>query len=176
MGNLAVALHKLRRLEEARELEVRVLEWRKDHLRDHPHVYMAMGNLASTLFQLERFTEAKELYCEVLAWRKAHLGNHPDTYVTTANLAQALFQLGQLAEAVDMISQVLEWRKEYLGADHPDTVFASEYFAMASETWAEITGTKRELALRSSKDWFRELSHREKRHRSGCRVEFAWKH
>jgi tetratricopeptide (TPR) repeat protein len=137
MGNLAVALHKLRRLEEARELEVRVLQWRKDHFRDHPHVYMAMGNLASTLFQLERFTEAKELYCEVLVWRKVHLGNHPDTYVTMANLAQALFQLGQLAEAIDMISHVLEWRKEYLGADHPDTVFASEYLAMVSEAQAK---------------------------------------
>jgi hypothetical protein len=51
--NLAVTLSELGELRDAKQLEIQVLGWQKEHLgMDHPHTYQAMGSLAVTLYIL----------------------------------------------------------------------------------------------------------------------------
>ncbi|KAJ7205258.1 hypothetical protein GGX14DRAFT_458838, partial [Mycena pura] len=60
MANLATTYWNLGQFEEAKELEVLVLEQRKKLLGDHhPDTLTAMANLAATYWNLGQFEEAK---------------------------------------------------------------------------------------------------------------------
>ncbi|KAJ7714227.1 hypothetical protein B0H14DRAFT_2413537 [Mycena olivaceomarginata] len=84
MGNLAWTYSALGEYQKAKELNLTVLEKRKQALGDnHPHTLLTMGNLAWTYSALGEHQKAKELNLTVLEKRKQVLGdNHPDTLLT----------------------------------------------------------------------------------------------
>jgi peptide subunit release factor 1 (eRF1) len=81
MGNLALTYHYLGEYHSAQELEVKVLEGRKQLLGDeHVYTLLAMHNLACTYEALHQLKEAQELLTFVIPRREAKLGPaHPDT-------------------------------------------------------------------------------------------------
>ncbi|KAJ7791785.1 hypothetical protein B0H13DRAFT_1747125 [Mycena leptocephala] len=112
------------RSEEAKELNLAVLEQRKHVLGDnHPDTLDAMGNLASTYWHLGKFQQAEELQVVVLEKRKPVLGDHhPDTLREMGNLASTYGHLGRFHKAEELEVALLEKRKQGLGDDHPDTL------------------------------------------------------
>ncbi|KAJ7870695.1 hypothetical protein B0H13DRAFT_2280569 [Mycena leptocephala] len=114
------------RCEEAKELELAVLEQRKHVLGDeHPDTLEPMGNLALTYQKLGKFHKAEELQVTVLEKQKLVLGdNHPDTLRAIGNLALTYNLLGEFHKAEELEVVVLEKRKQVLGDDHPDTLLA----------------------------------------------------
>ncbi|KAJ7803499.1 P-loop containing nucleoside triphosphate hydrolase protein [Mycena leptocephala] len=114
------------RSEEAKELDLAVLEWRKQVLGDaHPDTLRAMGNLASTYNSLGEFHKAEELEVVVLEKRKQVLGDdHPDSLRAMGNLASTYSCLGEFPKAEELEVVVLEKQKQVLGDAHPDTLRA----------------------------------------------------
>ncbi|KAJ6472596.1 hypothetical protein C8R45DRAFT_1164318 [Mycena sanguinolenta] len=146
MGNLATTYSDLGEYQHAKDLEITVLEKRKQILGDnHPLTLRAMGNLAATCSDLGEYQNAKDLEVAVLEKRKEILeyqnakdlevtvlekqkqilgDNHPDTLRAMGNLAATCSDLGEYQNAKDLEVAVLEKRKEILGDNHPDTLRA----------------------------------------------------
>ncbi|KAJ7820288.1 hypothetical protein B0H13DRAFT_2451872 [Mycena leptocephala] len=118
--------HHAGRSEEAKELDLAVLEKRKQVLGDdHPDTLLAMGNLASTYCDLGNFHKAQELEVVVLEKRKqVHGDDHPDTLQAMGNLASTYRDLGKFHKAQELQVVVWERCKQVLGDDHPDTLLA----------------------------------------------------
>ncbi|KAJ7866885.1 P-loop containing nucleoside triphosphate hydrolase protein [Mycena leptocephala] len=117
------------RYEEAKELDLAVLEQRKQVLGDdHPDTLLAMGNLASTYQHLGKFHKAAELEVVLLEkqkQRKQVLGDdHPDTLRAMGTLASTYRELGKFHKAEELEVVVLEKQKQVLGDDHPNTLQA----------------------------------------------------
>ncbi|KAJ7099089.1 P-loop containing nucleoside triphosphate hydrolase protein [Mycena epipterygia] len=132
----------LGKFKEAEELEVVVLEKRRNLLGDnHPNTLTAMGNLAVTYKTLGKLKEAEELEVAVLDKRKNLLGdNHPDTLRDMANLAFTYGDLGKLKEAEELEVVVLEKRRNILGENHPRTLITMGNLAVTYtklEKWQE---------------------------------------
>ncbi|KAJ7870710.1 hypothetical protein B0H13DRAFT_2280575 [Mycena leptocephala] len=121
------------RSEEAKELDLTVLEKRKQVLGDdHLDTLEAMGNLASTYWHLAKFQQAEELQIVVLEKRKHVLGDdHLCTLQTISDLALTYQKLGKSHRAEELQVVVLEKRKQVLGDDHPDTLKAMGNLASA---------------------------------------------
>ncbi|KAH7339460.1 hypothetical protein B0J17DRAFT_716483 [Rhizoctonia solani] len=124
MNNLASTYSALGRLDEAKELEVRVLEAHRRLLgEEHPDTLTSMANLAGTYSDLGRLDEAKELEVRVLEARRRLLGEeHPHTLTSMNNLAGTYSALGRTDEAKELEVRVLEARRRLLGEEHPDTL------------------------------------------------------
>ncbi len=124
------------RSDEAEQLEVEVLELRKEVLGPkHPDTIRAMANLASTWQQQGRSDEAEQLEVEVLELYKEVLGpKHPETIRAMANLASTWRQQGRSDEAEQLEIKALELYKEVLGPKHPDTIRA---MANLASTWQQ---------------------------------------
>ncbi|KAJ7840619.1 P-loop containing nucleoside triphosphate hydrolase protein, partial [Mycena leptocephala] len=120
------------RSEEAKELDLAVLEKRKQVLGDdHLDTLRAMGNLASTYNRLGKFEQAEELGVVVLEKRKQVLGDaHPDTLQAMANLASTYSKPGKFHKAEELEAVVLEKQRQAFGDDHPDTLRAMGNLAL----------------------------------------------
>ncbi|KAJ7120176.1 hypothetical protein C8R44DRAFT_921195 [Mycena epipterygia] len=116
----------LERWQEAQELEVAVLERRRNIFGDnHPETLIAMSNLAVTYRVLHKLQEAEELEILVLQKRRNVLGdNHPETLLSMGNLAVTYQTLGRLKEAEELEVEVLEKRRNLLGENHPESLRA----------------------------------------------------
>jgi hypothetical protein len=81
MANLAATWQQQSRSDEAEELELQVLELRKDVLGEkHPDTITAMANLAATWRQQGQSDEVEQLQAQVVELWKSVLGNkHPHT-------------------------------------------------------------------------------------------------
>ncbi|KAJ7637426.1 hypothetical protein B0H17DRAFT_502764 [Mycena rosella] len=114
------------RLKDAEQLQLAVLEDRRDILGDdHPDTLHAIDNLASTYYRLGQLKEAKQLDVAVLEKRRKILGeDHPDTLLAMGSLASTYHQQGQLKEAEELGVVVLEKQRKILGENHPDTLKA----------------------------------------------------
>ncbi|KAJ7931934.1 P-loop containing nucleoside triphosphate hydrolase protein, partial [Mycena leptocephala] len=120
------------RYEEAKELDLTVLEQRK-HFQgdDHPDTLRAMGNLASTYHTSGKFHKAEELEFLVLEKRRQVLGDdHPDTLLAMGNLGWTYHQLGQFQKAEELQVIALEKRQNFLGDDHPDSMHTMRKLAL----------------------------------------------
>ncbi|KAJ7819155.1 hypothetical protein B0H13DRAFT_2292309 [Mycena leptocephala] len=111
--------------EEAKELDLAVLEQRKQVLGDdHPDTLQAMGNLAVTYERLGQYKQAEELQIVVMEKQKQVLGDvHPETLQAMGNLASTYQKLGKVHKAEELEVVVLAKRKQVLGNDHPDTLW-----------------------------------------------------
>ncbi|KAJ7844962.1 hypothetical protein B0H13DRAFT_2286266 [Mycena leptocephala] len=126
-----IVYYHVGRSEEAKELNLTVLEQRKHVLGDeHPDTLESMGNLASIYHGLGKFHQAKELEVTVLEKRKQVLGDdHPDTLGAMSDLASIHQHLGEFHKAEELKVVVLQKRKHVLGDDHPDTLQAMSNLA-----------------------------------------------
>ncbi|KAJ7807724.1 hypothetical protein B0H13DRAFT_2295736 [Mycena leptocephala] len=134
-------LRQLQEFKKAEELEVIVLEKRKQLLGDdHPDTLHAMANLASTYHKLKQFTRAAELEVVVLEKQKQLLGDdHPDTLLAMANLAATYRLLEDFTKAEELGVAVLEKQKQLLGDDHPDALHAMDNLAATYHKLKEFT-------------------------------------
>lgn len=124
MEDLALTYSMLQKFRKAEELEVAVLERRKQLLGDtHPDTLCALSALASTYLNLQNFKKAEELEVVVLEKRKQFLGtNHLDTLYSMGRLAVTYSCLQELKKARDMGVAVWEKRKQLVDDNHPDTL------------------------------------------------------
>jgi len=105
MGNLASMYHKQGLWKEAEELEVLMMEMRKQRAwrGTSPTRSRAWPNLASTYWNQGRLKEAEELEVLVMETRKRVLGEeHPDSLTIMANLASTYWNQGWLKEAEEL--------------------------------------------------------------------------
>ncbi|MEV8353962.1 FxSxx-COOH system tetratricopeptide repeat protein [Streptomyces niveus] len=131
-SNLGIALHELRRNQEAADLRQQVLtDFERVLGRNHPRTLISRNNLAATLAALGRHQEAADIHRQVLTDFERVLGpDHPDT-LTSRNLAATLAWLGHHQEAVELQQQVLTDRERVLGSDHPDTLISCNNLGIA---------------------------------------------
>ncbi|CAI6087630.1 unnamed protein product [Clonostachys chloroleuca] len=131
MVNLSSTLWYLGRLEEAKKLQIKVLEHRKRILgEEHSKTLKIMNNLASTLRDLGRLEEAEKLQIKVLDLRTRIFGKeHPKILSITNNLALILGDLGRLEEAEKLQIKVLDLHKRLLGEEHPKTLTTTNNLA-----------------------------------------------
>ena len=135
MSNLADAYRLQKRIEEAKELMLRIIEIRKRVLgEEHPHTLNSMSNLA-LIFQKEgRFAEAEKLGSKVLGARKSVLGDeHLYTLVSMGNLAQVYRKQGRWKEAMELTLQTREVMERALGVEHPNTLTCMNNLAVCFE-------------------------------------------
>ncbi|KAL5386219.1 hypothetical protein DPSP01_004302 [Paraphaeosphaeria sporulosa] len=119
----AMTLYSDGRYEEAKELEVQVMETRKRVLgEEHPDTLTSIANLASTYRNQGRWKEAEELEVQVMETRKRVLGEeHPDTLTSMSNLAFTLQSQARHKEAFVLMERSFLLRHQVLGEQHPDT-------------------------------------------------------
>jgi len=124
MGNLATTYLRQGKLNEAAELQEKVLKARKTIPgEDHPDTLTSMDNLAVTYSRQGKLNEAAELQEKVRKATKTILGeDHPDTLTSMNNLASTYLRQGKLNEATELQQKVLEAWKTILGENHPDTL------------------------------------------------------
>ena len=122
--NFALVLNENGDFNKAEQLEVQVMEMRKNLLgAEHPDTLTAIGNLASSYMHQGRWNEAEQLEVQVVDLRKKLLGEeHPDTLTAIGNLASTYMNQGRWNEAEQLEVQVMDMRKKLLGAEHPDTL------------------------------------------------------
>ena len=120
MASLAITYHGLNRLDEAEELEVRVLNGRKKVLGpEHPDTLSSMANLAIMYDDLNRLDEAEELEVRVLNGRKQVLGaEHPDTLWSMEDLARTWKKQDNLKNAISLMSDAVRLSRIVLGAEN----------------------------------------------------------
>ncbi|KAJ7668844.1 hypothetical protein B0H17DRAFT_219425 [Mycena rosella] len=111
-------------LEKAKQLEIAVLENRRNTLGDdHPDTLEAMHWVAWIYENLGKFQDAEEVGILVVNKRKEVLGeNHPQTLNSTGDLALVFTQLGKLREAEELHVVVLKKRRQILGENRPETL------------------------------------------------------
>ncbi|KAJ7823902.1 P-loop containing nucleoside triphosphate hydrolase protein, partial [Mycena leptocephala] len=125
-GQYGIIYFHAGRYEDAKELELPVVEMRKQVLGDdHTDTLEAIGNLASTYHNLGEFHKAEVLQALVLEKRKQILGDdHPDTLQAMGNLVSMYNGLGKFQKAEEIGVVVLEKRTKVLGDEHPKTLRA----------------------------------------------------
>ncbi|KAE8372665.1 violaceus kinesin [Aspergillus bertholletiae] len=130
--NTGMCLYSDGRWKEAEELEVQVLQLRKQVLGlEHPYTLTTMNNLASIYSNQGRWKEAEELWVQVLQLDKQVLGpEHPDTLTSMANLASTYWGQGQWKEAEELEMRVLQLRKQVRGREHSDTLMSMANLAL----------------------------------------------
>ena len=124
MHDVGRCLYSDGRYNEAEELEVQVMETRKQVLGpEHPDTLTSMGSLASIYWNQGRWKEAEQLELQVIETQKQVLGpEHPDTLTTISNLASTYWNQGRWKEAEQLGAQVMETQKQVLGPEHPNTL------------------------------------------------------
>jgi serine/threonine protein kinase len=126
MGNLAIALDKAGRWNEALKLDEQVLALRrKVQGAEHPDTLATMNSLANLLQEAGRNGEAVKLSEDVVnSSRKVNGPEHHATLNAMANLAICLHEAGQRNEALKMAEQVLVLSRKVNGPEHLDTLGA----------------------------------------------------
>jgi tetratricopeptide (TPR) repeat protein len=121
IGNLALVLGSEGRLEEAAQLDEKVLKDDTEALGPtHPKVLLEMHNLAATYADLGRLDEAVDLFRRVLAANEKLFGaDGPELGKTLDGLANALDRQGKDDEAVKLMNRALAIDQKAFGQDHP---------------------------------------------------------
>ena len=108
MSNLSLSLWHQERIQEAENLETKVIETSIRVLgRDHPDTLDAMGLLATKLWDQERWAEAEILDTQVVESRTRVLGGeHPDTLNSMEKLGTTYRSQGRILEAEELEAKV----------------------------------------------------------------------
>jgi tetratricopeptide (TPR) repeat protein len=134
MYSIVSSFRDIARLEEAQDIQEKVLEARKRTLgEEHPDALNVMQCLAATYAALGgRLKEVQDIEEKVLEARKHTLGeDHPETLSAMQNLANTYADLGgRMKEVQELQEKVLEARKRTLGEDHPDTLSSMQNLAV----------------------------------------------
>ncbi|KAE8413588.1 purine and uridine phosphorylase [Aspergillus pseudocaelatus] len=128
LQNVGYCLWSDGRYNEAEELEVQVIETRKQVLGpEHPDTLTSMADLALTYQYQGQWKVAEKLGVQVMETRKQVLGpEHPDTLTNTltsmSNLASIYWNQGRWKEAEELQTEELNICPKVLGPEHPNTL------------------------------------------------------
>jgi tetratricopeptide (TPR) repeat protein len=131
LSNLAGALRAQGQLNEAQDLQTRILDASRRTLGpEHPDTHAGINNLAETSRALGDIAAALTLHCEALEIRRRLLGEeHAATLTSMSNLAGTLRASGKLEEARVLQQKVLDICRRSKGANHFDTSVAMNNLA-----------------------------------------------
>jgi hypothetical protein len=115
MGNLASVYQKQGRWQDAKKLQVQVMQtFKKIQSQEHPDTITSMENLALTYLSLGQLVEAEQLLIQVVDGTRKTLGvNHPSTVEAIRGLAsvrqvnQSLRALSGKDELVSRLRNIL---------------------------------------------------------------------
>lgn len=126
MGNLAAALKTLKYLDEAKELQIRVLTFCKNIFGyENLDTINAMNNLAITLRDKGDFEQALNLQEKTLKlYRKIVGADSLDTALAMNNLAKTLEKMDRYEDSLEYRREVLRLYKKLLSSDHKLTNIA----------------------------------------------------
>ncbi|RDW90247.1 uncharacterized protein DSM5745_02022 [Aspergillus mulundensis] len=126
MNDLAHQYCRLARWSDAEEMQLQVLEIRKQELGpDHSDTLSIMNNLALTYSGCGKLKEAEELRTQLYHLDRRMRGReHWTTLGSAHNLASVYRKLGKLEQAERLALQAFEARKRTLEADHPDISYS----------------------------------------------------
>jgi tetratricopeptide (TPR) repeat protein len=132
------------RYEEAKELELEILEKRRKLFGDdHPDTIHAMHRLAITYDGLGQFKQAEDLKVVVLEQKKRKFGNdHLETLHAMHSLAVTYDKLSQFQRAEELHITVYEKRRKLLGDGHPDTLRAMHSLAVTYDHLGQFQKAK----------------------------------
>ncbi|KYG40860.1 hypothetical protein M433DRAFT_77102, partial [Acidomyces richmondensis BFW] len=132
MANLASTYRNQGRWREAEELEVKVMERRREILgKEHPDTLASMNNLALTYWNQGRWEEAEKLQIQVMEIRRTMLGaEHASMLTSMGNLASIYANQGRWDEAEKLGAQVMEMSEKLLGVEHPSTLTSMNNLAL----------------------------------------------
>lgn len=153
-NNLAIALARLGRMDEARPLLEVLAEMRMEALgQEHPDTLSTLANLAAVRAIQGEMQSALELQQSLLAINRRRLGDqHPITLGDLNNVGSTLFRLDRLDEALPLLEEALASRQRVLGSSHPQTLrsmnnLASLYIRMG-RTESALALQRETVALR----------------------------
>ncbi|MFJ6984697.1 MULTISPECIES: FxSxx-COOH system tetratricopeptide repeat protein [unclassified Streptomyces] len=138
------ALHMLGRYEEARVINLGILEQRAARLgRDHPDTLHAAHALAACLRPLGRHEEAVALDEHTFVVRRRIFGaDDPLTLVSAHDLAAGLRAWGDHARARVLCEETRERALRVLGEDHPFTLVAAHDLAASLRGLGEFEAAR----------------------------------
>jgi tetratricopeptide (TPR) repeat protein len=148
MHVIGCLLHNCGRLEEAQQIQEKVLEAMRRIGRDDDDTLECINNLAITYeSQGGRLKEVQELREKVLEMRRRTLGDeHPDTLRSMYNLASTYeSQGGRLKEVQELEEKVLEMTRRTLGDEHLDTLKSMQNLAVTYKTMGRRLDEVQEL-------------------------------
>ena len=125
-SSLSVAIERVGRLADARELGEEVVEaYRRVLGPEHPDTLTAANNLAIQRSMMGDTEAAEALYREVLDARRRTLGaEHADTFVSMVTLAQHHLRVGRFEEGLPLAIAAAEGLARSLGSAHRYTLSA----------------------------------------------------
>ncbi len=123
-ANLAEALARQNRLDEAEPLYLQALEQqRRRHGDDDPSTVSIVAGLATLYTRQKQYDQAASFMIQTLEARRRLLGDeHPKTLGSLNNLALLYKAMGRLADAEQLLLQVRESKRRVLGEEHPQTL------------------------------------------------------
>ncbi|KAJ3580460.1 hypothetical protein NPX13_g110 [Xylaria arbuscula] len=122
MSCLAVILKRDNQLQEAWELEARVIDIYMKKYHSRPEIWDKKRNLAITLYEMGRYWEAITLELEVLHGKEELYGSaHIETAAAMHNLATSYKETSQYDKALEWYSRAFEIRQSLLGDAHRST-------------------------------------------------------
>ncbi|KAI1366690.1 hypothetical protein F5Y08DRAFT_124371 [Xylaria arbuscula] len=122
MSCLAVILKRNNQLQEAWELEARVIDIYTKKYHDRPEIWDKRRNLAITLYEMGRYWEAITLELDVLHGKEELYGGaHIETAAAMHNLATSYKETSQYDKALEWYSRAFEIRQSVLGDAHRST-------------------------------------------------------
>ncbi len=134
LSNLANALYKDRKLDDAITVHVRALALREQALGpQHPEVGESLSNLGSALRMQGKLAEAQAVLERAVAlWEQALGPAHPNVATALGNLGGVLHAQGRSADALPRYRRALEIQTKALGPDHP--IVADTYQSLGAVT------------------------------------------
>jgi tetratricopeptide (TPR) repeat protein len=141
LNNLGSALHKIKKLEEAKKCFEQVVITDKKVLgNDHPAVAIGLNNLGQVLLELNNIDGAVLHLENALKINTHHYGlNHPLVASGFYNLGMALFDVGNLERAKVELTQALAIRQNIYGDLHPSVAESHHGLGMVFQTIDNIT-------------------------------------
>ncbi|KIM24547.1 hypothetical protein M408DRAFT_331759 [Serendipita vermifera MAFF 305830] len=144
---LATAYYGLGRLKQAEDVQVEVLQLRREAQGErHPKTLQTSSDLSRTYVAVGRLREAEILQATALKLRRQVQGErHPDTIAESSILAETYRDLGRYTEARDLEEEVLRLRTEILGPRHPETIKASNNLGCTYHSMGRYDDSERVL-------------------------------
>jgi tetratricopeptide (TPR) repeat protein len=154
LNNLGSALHKTKKLEEAKHCFEQVVITDKKVLgKDHPAVAIGLNNLGQVLLELNNIDGAVLHLENALDINTRHYGlNHPLVASGLYNFGMALFDVGDLEKAKGELTQALAIRQNIYGDQHPIVAESHHGLGMVFQTLGNIADAETNY-LKAIKIW-----------------------
>ena len=145
LNELARALEHQRKMTEAEQLSMRIVELQRERLGpDHPDLAEAMTNLAANQRRMSKDEEALDNLEQALDLRRRVLGKeHPDTLSSLRELGRLHIRLDRFDRAEPVFREQLAGMTSLFGDSHPQVGRAYENLAIANAGQDEVVDAER---------------------------------